>query len=205
MAVHQTPSRPPAVISPLGKPSAATGDAARPDALARTFVRTLSVTRLLLAGVFLWAFLDKTFGLGYATVSERAWINGGSPSQGFLSGVSAGPFESAFHSMAGAAWADVLFMLGLLAIGLALLGGIGLRLAAVGGTVMMAMMWAAEWPLARHLSDGELSRSSNPVLDYHVLYAVVLILLAVAGAGRHWGFGARWAALPLVRRYPWLR
>ena len=40
--------------------------------------------RVLLGFEFLWAFLDKTFGLGYATPSARAWINGGSPTKGFL-------------------------------------------------------------------------------------------------------------------------
>jgi hypothetical protein len=41
-----------------------------------------TAARYLLAGiriapgwVFLWAFLDKTFGLGFATTSEKAWIS----------------------------------------------------------------------------------------------------------------------------------
>ena len=40
--------------------------------------------RLALGWVFLWAFLDKLFGLGHATPAKRAWINGGSPTKGFL-------------------------------------------------------------------------------------------------------------------------
>jgi thiosulfate dehydrogenase [quinone] large subunit len=39
----------------------------------------LAVFRVVLGVEFLWAFLDKTFGLGYATPAARAWINGGSP------------------------------------------------------------------------------------------------------------------------------
>ena len=35
--------------------------------------------RIVLGFTFLWAFVDKLFGLGYATPSERSWINGGSP------------------------------------------------------------------------------------------------------------------------------
>ncbi len=42
--------------------------------------------RLALGFEFLWAFLDKTFGLGYSTPSTQASINGGSPTKGFLSG-----------------------------------------------------------------------------------------------------------------------
>ncbi len=43
---------------------------------------------------------------------------------------------------------DWLFMLGLLGVGLALLLGIGLRVAAVSGTVLFAMLWLSQWPSA---------------------------------------------------------
>ncbi|MCT9080182.1 DoxX family membrane protein [Streptomyces fulvoviolaceus] len=161
--------------------------------------------RLLTGFVFLWAFLDKTFGFGYATPSGNGWIDSGSPTKGFLGGVAAGPMESTFHDWAGAAWADWLFMLGLLGVGLALVAGIGLRLAAVAGTAMMALMWIAEWPPAKHLSDGSPSMSTNPFAEYHVVYAVVLIALAVVGAGATWGLGRAWARIPFVTRHPWLR
>jgi thiosulfate dehydrogenase [quinone] large subunit len=40
---------------------------------------------------FLWAFLDKTFGLGFATESGKGWLDGGSHTEGFLTfGVNAG-------------------------------------------------------------------------------------------------------------------
>ncbi|MED7955084.1 hypothetical protein PUR61_24585 [Streptomyces sp. BE20] len=178
----------------------------------QTAARTVSATaaalatvRLALGALFLWAFLDKTFGLGYATSDGRAWIDGASPAQGFLSHVGAGPFREAFHALAGQAWVDWTFMLSLLGLGLALIGGVGLRIAAVGGTTLLALMWAAEWPPARHLADGTASGSTNPLLDYHVLYALVLIVLAVTGSGATWGLGRRWAALPVVRDNAWLR
>src|SRR5689334_12004100 len=44
----------------------------------------LASLRLLTGFVFLWAFLDKTFGLGYATASGKGWLDGGSPTKGFL-------------------------------------------------------------------------------------------------------------------------
>lgn len=167
--------------------------------------RWLAALRIAMGFVFLWAFLDKTFGWGYATTSERAWVNGGSPTQGYLGGVKVGPMESTFHAWAGTAWADWLFMLGLLAVGTALLAGVALRLAAVAGSLMMALMWVAEWPPARELSDGTPSMSVNPFVDYHVVYAVVLVVLALTAAGRVWGLGRVWSRLPLVQRTPWLR
>ncbi len=79
----------------------------------------LASPRLLTGFVFLWAFLDKTFGLGYATASGKGWIDGGSPTKGFLGSVASGPMKSTFHSWAGDGWADWVFMLGLLGIGAA--------------------------------------------------------------------------------------
>jgi thiosulfate dehydrogenase (quinone) large subunit len=164
----------------------------------------LAVFRVVLGFEFLWAFLDKTFGLGYATPSARAWINGGSPTKGFLSNVAVGPFEETFHTIAGAGWADWLFMAGLLAIGVALILGVGLRIAAVSGTAMMLLMWAAEWPLAKFTSAGEPSMSTNPIVDYHIIYALALIALALTYAGNTWGLGKLWAKLPFVQRNRWL-
>ncbi|MBA8944307.1 DoxX family membrane protein [Streptomyces calvus] len=170
---------------------------------ARAYV--FASARVLMGFVFLWAFLDKTFGFGYATASGKGWVDGGSPTEGFLGHVAVGPMESTFHAWAGAAWTDWLFMLGLLGIGLALTAGVALRLAALAGTVMMALMWVAEWPPAKHLSDGSASMSTNPFADYHVVYAVVLIALAAVSAGDALGLGRWWARLPIVRDHAWLR
>src|SRR4051812_30007090 len=164
--------------------------------LTKTAAKALAVLRVSTGFVFLWAFLDKTLGLGYATPSAKAWINGGSPTKGFLSSVDVGPFQSFFHTIAGDTWTNWAFMLGLLGIGLALTLGIGLRIAAGAGALMMAFMWAAEWPIA--------SGSSNPITDYHFIYAIVGIVLALTYAGHTWGLGRRWAALPIVQKNRWL-
>jgi thiosulfate dehydrogenase [quinone] large subunit len=111
------------------------------------FRKTLAVLRITVGWLFLWPFFDKLFGLGYATPSSHAWIHGGSPTKGFLGGVNIGPLQGFFHSFAGAGWADWFFMAGLLGIGLALILGIGLRIAAVTGTLLVIAMWFASWPL----------------------------------------------------------
>ena len=90
-------------------------------------------------------------------------------------------------------------------VGVALLLGIGMRIAAVSGTLLLVLMWAAEWPLARFTDAGEPTMSTHPFLDDHIIYAIVLILLAVTAAGNTWGFGKFWANLDLVKKYPWLR
>ncbi|MGW3043987.1 hypothetical protein ACWC9T_28970 [Kitasatospora sp. NPDC001159] len=207
MAVHHAhaPRMPRRLTAGLHHRTTQPADRAAAGAATAAAATALAAARVSLGFVFLWAFLDKTFGLGYATRSASSWVNGGSPTKGFLGHVSAGPLQSTFHHWAGQAWADWLFMLGLLGIGLALIGGVGLRIAAASGTVLLALMWAAEWPPARHLANGAASGSSNPVADYHVVYALLLIALAATGAGNSWGLGRRWAALPVVRDRPWLR
>lgn len=84
----------------------------------------VDVLRIGLGLVFLWAFLDKTFGLGFSTKSAQAWIHGGSPTQGFLGHVEVGPLQSTFRSIAGAGWVNTLFMLALLGLGVALIAGV---------------------------------------------------------------------------------
>ena len=172
--------------------------------LTRSAARALAVLRIATGFVFLWAFFDKTFGWGFATPAERAWINGGSPTKGFLSHVAVGPFEGFFHGIAGATWANWLFMLGLLGVGLAFVLGIGMRLAAAAGALMMAFMWLAEFPLDRTTSAGEPSGSSNPLVDYHVVYGLAGIVLALTYAGHTWGLGRWWTSLPLVQKNRWL-
>ncbi|WP_405848169.1 hypothetical protein [Streptomyces sp. NBC_01518] len=207
MAVHEHPHRTSGFHLPTFRRNGSASDGATTATAATTAARAYAFAslRLLTGFVFLWAFLDKTFGFGYATPSGKGWIDGGSPTKGFLSSVAAGPMESTFHDWAGAGWANWLFMLGLLGVGIALVAGVALRLAAVAGTAMMALMWIAEWPPAKHLSDGSLSMSSNPFADYHLIYAIVLIALAAAGAGATWGLGKLWATLPIVRDHTWLR
>jgi thiosulfate dehydrogenase [quinone] large subunit len=192
-------------IARTNRPSTTLERAEAPGSmLTTTAAKALAVLRISIGFVFLWAFLDKTFGLGYSTASAKAWIHGGSPTKGFLSSVDVGPFQSAYHSIAGTSWADWLFMLGMLGIGVALIAGVAGRIAAGSGALMMAMMWFAEYPLARHTIAGAPSASTNPLTDYHFIYAVVLVVLAACYAGYTWGVGRRWARLPFVRRHHWL-
>ncbi|WP_067452412.1 DoxX family membrane protein [Actinomadura macra] len=147
--------------------------------------------RLCLGWIFVWAFLDKLLGLDKPAPS--GWLDGTSPSKGFLSHVE-GPFKGMFHSMAGQTWVDASYMFGLAGLGVALTLGIGLRIAAAGGTILLAMLWAASLPL-----------ETNPFMDEHWIYAALLIAVAFANAGDAVGLGRPWSRTSLVRRFPFLR
>jgi thiosulfate dehydrogenase [quinone] large subunit len=165
----------------------------------------LAVARIGVGFIFLWAFLDKMFGLGYSTPSAKAWIVGGSPTSGFLGHVSSGPMREFFNSLAGSGLVDILFMLGMLAVGVGLIFGVALRASAVTATLIMVLMYLAEWPLAQTTFDGQPAGSTNPLVDYHLIYALVAILAACLAAGRTWGLGRIWESTSLVKRLPWLK
>lgn len=187
-AEEQRTSAPTPASHPAAQESAARG-AALPHAAARP----LAVVRIVLGSVFLWAFLDKTFGLGFATSPAKAWIAGGSPTAGYLGSVK-GSFSGMFQTLAGAPIVDWLFMLGLLGAGTALVLGIALRTAAAGGTLLLGLMWLSSLPL-----------QNNPVIDEHVVYATVIIALAAARAGDTWGLGQQWSAMIKNPSLRWLR
>jgi thiosulfate dehydrogenase [quinone] large subunit len=160
----------------------------------RRWSRTVfAALRIVFGWIFLWAFLDKLFGFGYATPSERAWINGGSPTRGFLSNSATGPFEGFYKDIAGATWADWLFMIGLAGLGIALLLGIGMRVAAASGALLYLMMWTVALP-----------PETNPIVDDHIVGALVLIVLALVHAGDTFGLGRWWKRQPIVQQNRWL-
>ena len=151
------------------------------SSLARKFLAGL---RIVLGFTFLWAFIDKLFGFGYMTASKAAWIHGGTPAQGFMKNAE-GPFASFFKNIAGP-WADWLFMAGLLGIGIALLAGAGLKLAAWTAGLLLALMYLAEFPL------GTTGAYTNPLFDSHWSEALGIAVLATTPAGDTWGLGKWW-------------
>lgn len=156
----------------------------------------LGLLRIAIGFVFLWAFLDKTFGLHFPTGPSRAWINGGTPAQSYLVNATGGkPLAGFFQSLAVPA-IDWVFMVGLLGIGLALMLGIGTRLAAFAGVVMMGFMYVATAPWVWG--------SLNPVVSEHLVDAMILVLIPLTSAGDTLGLGGRWKRLRLVKKLPFL-
>jgi thiosulfate dehydrogenase [quinone] large subunit len=172
----------------------------QPDVIRSSLARrVLAISRIVIGFSFLWPFLDKTFGLGFTTPSERAWINGGTPAQGYLGNLDpAQPLGGLFQDLFLNPFGDALFMIGLLGIGVAMIAGAGLRIAAIGGAVLMLCMYLVALPWI-----GE--PGTNPILDSHWHEALLLLIAAVTLSGDTWGLGKWWAHTSLVRRFSWLR
>lgn len=155
-----------------------------------------SILRVGLGFVFLWAFIDKLFGLGFATCKDKlsgvvdvgcsqSWAHGGSPTDGFLGNAVTGPFANFYHNLAGNVFVDWAFMLGLLFVGLGLFFGTWIKSAAVAGMAMMALMWSALlWP------------ANTPGVDEHVIYFLALFGILTSSARPLWTIKQRWIKLP---------
>lgn len=174
--------------------------------------KLLSVTRILIGWIFLWAFLDKLIGLGFTTCRERidgaltntvnvmcdsAWLQGGAITKGYL-GSSSGPFADFFIALGDHRWTDWVFMIGLLGIGLALILGIGTKIGAWSGMAMLLMMYVTHaWPFSAGLT--------NPFIDSHIIYGVAaLAIVLVELKYQAIGLGKWWRSLDIVKKFPWL-
>ena len=181
----------------------------------RGLQRVFGILRIAMGWTFLWAFLDRAFGLGFGTgrnaetgaitfFGTDAWIHGGSPTAGVVGFALKGPFKGTIQSITGyemtqvgphvAGWVDWLFMGTMLAIGVALILGIATKLAAIGGIAWLATFYLATaiWP------------EFNPFMDQHLVEIVVLAGLLLANAGRYYGFGKTWQKLGFVKQRPYL-
>lgn len=171
--------------------------------------RALAAVRIAFGLTFLWAFFDKLLALGFSTgrvvnpetgaetvdrFGDAAWINDGNPTLGFLKFGADGPFKGFYNDIAGQTWTNWLFMIGLVAIGVALTLGIGMKIATISGAIMYVMMWTVALP-----------PENNPVLDDHILGALTLIALGALHAGNTWGLGRVWASTDIVKSAPILR
>jgi len=146
---------------------------------------TLAVLRIVIGWYFLWAFIDKIFGFGFLTAAGKGMIDGGAPAQGFLTHT-VGPFSGIFTAIA-APWVDYVFMFGLLAIGLALISGCGLKITAVAAVLLLGLMYLAEFPLG-----ADAGIYTNPLVDDHWFQALAILVFWFTRAGDTFGLGHWW-------------
>ncbi|MEM9777444.1 MAG: hypothetical protein AAF902_22895 [Chloroflexota bacterium] len=148
--------------------------------------------RIVLGLIFLYGALNSLFGF---TGEGPGWLNGGgSPTFGYLNFATYGPFSGFFQGLAGNPIVDVLHVGGQLLIGLSLLLGVGLRIAGYAGALQMFLIYLSAFP-----------PPFNPILDEHIVYAIVLVAIAVLQPGTVLGFGKAWSELDVVKNYPILQ
>jgi thiosulfate dehydrogenase (quinone) large subunit len=160
--------------------------------------KILAALRIVIGFNFFWSFLDKLLGLNYNTAAESAWIQGGSPTQGYLMGASDGWLGPMWEAMAGNFLLDTVFMLALLGLGVAALTGAGLRIAAVAGVLLSIGFYLSQLPL-------EAGAATNPVTTAHWYYFLLFLLFPFLDAGRTWGVANIWERFSIVQKNPWLR
>jgi thiosulfate dehydrogenase (quinone) large subunit len=162
--------------------------------------RVLALARISIGFIFLWAFLDKLIGLGFATcrdkatgeylglACEKSFIQGGKVTLGYLSN-SVGPFATMFKAMAGNLFIEWVFMIGLLCIGVGLMLGAAMRLSTYSASLMLLLMWLAVLP-----------KANNPFMDDHLVYILLLLVLNWQKSGLTCGIGNWWNSLPLIKK-----
>lgn len=155
---------------------------------------TVFLLRISMGWIFLWAFFDKLFGLGFATKTEQSWLHGISPTTGFLKFGTDDLFRPLFISLSGNTFTDWLFMIGLFAIGISLLLGVGIKIATTTGSLLLLLIYFALFP-----------PEHNPFLDEHIIYILVLLLLANLDIGNYFGLSKWWSNRKLVKKYPFLK
>ena len=143
--------------------------------------------RMLMAWTFIYAASHQAFVENFTVV-------------GFLSHTKT--FHDLFAVFTTPALAPIVsFMVawGHLLIGLSLLVGLMVRVSTVFGIALLLMYWMAhmDWPF--------IENKNNFIVDYHIVYATVLVYLFVKHAGHVWGLDAWAEKLSFVREHPALR
>ena len=143
--------------------------------------------RLAMAWTFLYAASHQVFVPSFSVV-------------GFLSHTKT--FHSLFVVFTTPAMAPITTFLveyGHLLIGLSLLTGLMVRVSASFGVLLMLIYWMAhmDWPF--------IENTNNLIVDYHLVYAGVLVYLIVKHAGHVWGLDAWAENLQFVKEHPGLK
>lgn len=108
-------------------------------------------------------------------------------------------FFAHFAAPAVLPYTDFLVKWGHLLIGLSLVSGLMVRISGPFGILLMVIYYFAhmQWPFIEdHL---------NLFVDYHLVYATVIVYLMAHRAGHVWGLDAVAAQLPFVARSPFLK
>ena len=143
--------------------------------------------RLAMAWTFLYAASHQVF--------DPKWTVAG-----FLAHTKT--FHDVYAVFTTPAWSPIITFLvgyGHLLIGLSLLTGLMVRVSASFGILLMVMYWTA------HMDFPYIENANNYLLDFHIVYAGVLVFLMVKHAGHVWGLDGLVEKLSFVDHHPSLR
>src|SRR6185437_11006006 len=143
--------------------------------------------RLAMAWTFLYAASHQVFDPGFSVA-------------GFLKGTKT--FHDIYAPLTNPTWASTITFLvayGHLLIGLSLLFGLMVRVSAAFGILLMLVYWTA------HMDFPYIENRNNFLLDYHLVYAGVLVYLVVKSAGHVCGVDAWTNRLSIFAEHPKLR
>jgi len=174
------------------------------DATARARARGLAILRIVLGIGFLWAGVEKWLNLAGDT---QAWS-----ALGFLKFGTAGTVpnmvghaQDMVHNPTQGVWlaladnpallslVNFLVVFGEIGIGVALILGIGTRLAGTLGALMMFLFWVAAWDFEFGL------------VNQQLIYGVLAAVVAYTSAGKAAGVDARLEESGAIARSPLLK
>ncbi|WP_245998411.1 DoxX family membrane protein [Halalkalicoccus subterraneus] len=152
--------------------------------------------RLLMGWIFLTAGIGKLTGEPFDAAGYLANVDPTSPTAGLYGAMAANPMLMDLINVA-VPWGQVLIGLGLLVGGL-------VRVAAFFGALQMAAFYFGNWELA-----GAYEVLTGFVTS-ELVYLAVLVAIGALAAGRYWGLDAIIARyereeVPVAERYPRLR
>jgi thiosulfate dehydrogenase [quinone] large subunit len=159
-----------------------------------------ALLRIGLGFLYLWAFLEQAFGIGYTNTTTPAgqlptfgWHFSYDSSSGWItSGFThspTAPFITSLHGPVGwvlqqfpTGFDDFMWMFAIGGLGVALLSGIFMRIAGWGGFLLNLIIWFSAFP-----------PEGNPIVDgEHMAFAFSILLLMYLQAGNRWGLGRWW-------------
>ncbi|BAI76251.1 hypothetical protein AZL_d04250 (plasmid) [Azospirillum sp. B510] len=146
----------------------------------------LAALRIFVGWVFLWASIHHYGSTGYVA--------------GFLS--STKTFNFIYGPLSQSALIPVIAFLveyGHMLIGLSLISGLFVRVSAPFAIFIMLTYWTA------HLDFPFVQNHNNFLVDEHLIYALLLVLLVMRRAGHYFGLDAVVSRLGIVESNPTLR
>ncbi len=148
----------------------------------------LGLLRIFFGFEFLWAFLDRFFGLGIATAPEASFLSGAKQTEGYLMFVTNpdSPFAFIFNGpdallLELGVLVDLMYMGMLLVGGVTLLTGMGVRIGGLSTALFFFSVWLSAIP-----------PQYNPFIEEHFLQMWILLFFAISSSGYWLGLGEHW-------------